>query len=487
MNNMADTAMMSLQKGSDTITDFWCSPCQEDFVSTEADFYCEMCRNFYCFTCINLHSHLFKRHGIYGRKEMANWPAANGTVDLIAKCEEHPDKTLKVFCEDHLQLCCNTCVVMTHRQCTKLTLISEYSKTQTSLDFRQLSAKIQKIQTDFRELQQRHIYNLQSVKDSYTDQLQELRNMRKKINAQLDELEKATVKGLDELKTKLNTSLNAAVQTCSLGNILHINRIITVGTNKVLLYPKRQHNIQDIFEFPNGHTIIAETRDKQLKLLDQTYQELSQCNLSAFPMQMCQVSENEVAAAVDERYGYKVQFISESKGKLVKGRTIELSHGCIGLSYLNNNLYVTSQTALFHYTAAGRIVKKIYEEDTTGDSTKSSMGRCAVHPSGDYIYVISQHKLLTLTKDGQILSTFSDPKLEEPCGICVTPAGQVLVCYYGSNTIIQLDCVGRSKIAALATEKDGVLRPLAICYSKNTNTVIVGQLDCFYILHIKVK
>ncbi|KAH3696310.1 hypothetical protein DPMN_083773 [Dreissena polymorpha] len=436
MNNMADTAMMSLQKGSDTITDFWCSPCQEDFVSTEADFYCEMCRNFYCFTCINLHSHLFKRHGIYGRKEMANWPAANGTVDLIAKCEEHPDKTLKVFCEDHLQLCCNTCVVMTHRQCTKLTLISEYSKTQTSLDFRQLSAKIQKIQTDFRELQQRHIYNLQSVKDSYTDQLQELRNMRKKINAQLDELEKATVKGLDELKTKLNTSLNAAVQTCSkfqaeleklseavhvvenknkelalmahikctnkiklyeafvyefpaqnncsislqpnteierflsklsgLGNILHINRIITVGTNKVLLYPKRQHNIQDIFEFPNGHTIIAETRDKQLKLLDQTYQELSQCNLSAFPMQMCQVSENEVAAAVDERYGYKVQFISESKGKLVKGRTIELSHGCIGLSYLNNNLYVTSQTALFHYTAAGRIVKKIYEEDTTG-------------------------------------------------------------------------------------------------------------------------
>ncbi|KAH3770400.1 hypothetical protein DPMN_171685 [Dreissena polymorpha] len=87
--------------------------------------------------------------------------------------------------------------------------------------------------------------------------------------------------------------------------------------------------------------------------------------------------------------------------------------------------------------------------------------KCAVSPTGDKLYISNwdHKKLLTLARDGTLLAIFIDPELAYPLGVHATPAGQVLVCGYWSNTVLQVDCVEMKKLATLATEKDGVLAP----------------------------
>ncbi|KAH3897550.1 hypothetical protein DPMN_021738 [Dreissena polymorpha] len=104
--------------------------------------------------------------------------------------------------------------------------------------------------------------------------------------------------------------------------------------------------------------------------------------------------------------------------------------------------------------------------------------KCAVSPTGDMLYITSSihNKLLTLARDGTLLATCSDPALGWPRGLHVTPAGQVLVCGYLSDTVLQVGWEGESKLANLATQKDGVRWPRSVCYSSTTSSIIVGQL-----------
>ncbi|KAH3790863.1 hypothetical protein DPMN_169071 [Dreissena polymorpha] len=104
--------------------------------------------------------------------------------------------------------------------------------------------------------------------------------------------------------------------------------------------------------------------------------------------------------------------------------------------------------------------------------------KCAVSPTGDRLYITSygpQHKLLTLARDGTLLATYSDLALGCLTGLHVTPAGQVLVCGDWSDTVLQVGWEGESKLANLATQRDGVRYPESVCYSSTTSSIIVGQ------------
>ncbi|KAH3779132.1 hypothetical protein DPMN_180611 [Dreissena polymorpha] len=118
-----------------------------------------------------------------------------------------------------------------------------------------------------------------------------------------------------------------------------------------------------------------------------------------------------------------------------------------------------------------------------------TVGRCAVSPSGDRIYVTNyeHHKLLTLARDGTVISTFTDTELQRPWGVHVTPAGQVLVCGHFSHTVIQVDREGKKKIATLATQKDTIKYPLSVFYNWKSGSVIVGQNDKENILVLNIK
>ncbi|KAH3768905.1 hypothetical protein DPMN_170122 [Dreissena polymorpha] len=154
-------------------------------------------------------------------------------------------------------------------------------------------------------------------------------------------------------------------------------------------------------------------------------------------------------------------------------------HRCRGVTYSMGYLYITSGTALYRYSMTGQLLKKLYE-DTSGEFTVYKTAICA-----GKIYVIntSHHKLITHAMDGTLLSTFTDQELKGRRDVHVTLEGQVLVCGLDSNTILQIDRDGRRKLTTLATSNIGVQIPWSLYLNRDSNTLIVGQVQLL-VLHI---
>ncbi|KAH3754410.1 hypothetical protein DPMN_189078 [Dreissena polymorpha] len=224
---------------------------------------------------------------------------------------------------------------------------------------------------------------------------------------------------------------------------------------------------------PDGQVVVADRDNKRVKLLSQQYKVVSHWDVNAEPQDICQITPSEVAVTVNTRNIHEVQFITVNQGKLVPGRKFQLQHECRGIAHQNGDLFVTSGKELYKYTLNGKLICRLYE--ALGYNT---VRKCAVSPTGDRLYIISssQNKLLTLARDGTLLATYSDPALDGLIGLHVTPAGQVLVCGYYPNTVLQVGWEGESKLANLATHKDGVRFPWSVCYSSITSSIIVGQL-----------
>ncbi|XP_052234924.1 uncharacterized protein LOC127847211 isoform X2 [Dreissena polymorpha] len=239
-------------------------------------------------------------------------------------------------------------------------------------------------------------------------------------------------------------------------------------------------SISGICSLPSGHVIVADFCNKKIKLLDQNYNVSSHCDVADNPYDICPITSSEVAVTLGNT---GVQFMSVSNGQLVKGRKLQLP--ALGIAHHKGALYITSGQALYYYTLTGALVKMLYEDK----SDKNRVSRCAVSPTGDRIYVTNynQHKLLTLATDGTLLSTYTDPELNKPTGLHVTPIGQVTVVGFQSYTVIQMDREGRTKLATLASQKEGLSLPVSVCYNSNSHQIIVGMQDSNKIIVMKLK
>ncbi|KAH3749422.1 hypothetical protein DPMN_183920 [Dreissena polymorpha] len=210
---MATFSQSTIDKGSDIVQDFLCSTCEDKKLDNTADFYCECCVKFFCGNCINLHSQLFTKHDTFGRKHMKKWPVTKKVEDFLLKCDVHRDENLKMFCDEHSELCCTNCAFLNHRHCPKVTLISDIVKIQ-STDLKKLSVSIQTILEEMRKLQGNQEANLQYMQNSFDEQLQKIHETRRKINAALDTIQQKTLNEMKDTLTKLQASCKDDVDKC---------------------------------------------------------------------------------------------------------------------------------------------------------------------------------------------------------------------------------------------------------------------------------
>ncbi|KAH3851933.1 hypothetical protein DPMN_094420 [Dreissena polymorpha] len=321
-----------------------------------------------------------------------------------------------------------------------MTLIADTSLSAT--DHQHLVAKINTILDQLMKLQTNWESNMKSLQVSYEERLKEVRSMRKRINATLDELEKTTLKELDEVKASWNASFKFDVDACSrlriklthlnqtlqetgkknaelafiayqksaqmlkqvdkylnnnsvqrevslklivyndikaylsnltvLGQTIHVQKELTMqessdkaisvaGTTpvSVRLPDGANCDIRGICSLFNGQILVAD--NKGLKLLDLQHKVVCECDMSWSQYDMCLITPCQVAVILDR----SIQFVSVNSGKLVKGRELQLQHTCRGVAHHQENLYVTSRTALYKYTLTGTLVNKMYEDTST--------------------------------------------------------------------------------------------------------------------------
>ncbi|XP_052247306.1 E3 ubiquitin-protein ligase TRIM56-like isoform X1 [Dreissena polymorpha] len=278
-----------------------------------------------------------------------------------------------------------------------------------------------------------------------------------------------------QVSDPVSSSSDQLVQGHQPGAVNRSDQIIKVKSSKKysvkIQGDKSKCTIRGICETASGELLISDWNNRKVMLMDQTYKVVSHCDLPWVPCSMCSIDSSLVA--VSNQYGKEVHFIRVINSQLIQDRILKFQHDCLGIAHQHGNLYITDGSALYLYTLDGRLVREVYK-DTSSINTVMS---CAVSPDGDRIYVINKRsdQLVTLSRDGTVISTLTVPGLDPLPGLHVTDSEHVLVCGSWSNKIVQVDKDGRQILAEVVTNNDGVTLPMSVYYSKNTGSIIVGM------------
>ncbi|XP_052778639.1 uncharacterized protein LOC128216088 [Mya arenaria] len=217
---MASNFEPSIQSCCDFIYDFSCSPCEENGFNTEAHHYCTQCTKYYCENCVSKHNGLYQKHAVLGREDVKKWEAAPGVVDSLMRCVRHNGEELKLVCGDHDQLCCQICVAVEHRNCSKIQHIPDVAKgIQGNVKFQQITKMMAEVQERLEKMKESHVKNTTSLKRTRSAISDEIKTKRNKINTILDNIEKTTLGNLEEMITELDESLKTDIKTCTQMNI----------------------------------------------------------------------------------------------------------------------------------------------------------------------------------------------------------------------------------------------------------------------------
>ncbi|KAH3800247.1 hypothetical protein DPMN_153878, partial [Dreissena polymorpha] len=403
---------------------FCCISCKERNLQKSAVIYCETCLRLYCKKCVIPYSQLFTKHLTCGRGDIKKWPGFKEVEDFLMKCDVHEDKTLTHFCHDHSQLCCSDCVVTIHRQCTRVTQISECSR-QKSVDTNQLSLYIQSILPQLKSLKKNQKISMKSSQKTYRDHEQNvIEQMRQIINSLCVNSENAleqetlnvqiisVVEGfekctLKEIKTEfifIKDSISLIITDCTRlqNELTHFHESIQIifdhkelsfiafikceqkiaqalkvlgQSGKVLTARgKYVHDVRILSDsvkcsvtsccvLPDGQVLLLDQSNRKVKLLNQKYNVVSHCDLTDEPLDMCLTTPSEVAVTLENIIDtHEIQFIAVNQRQLHTGRKLQLQHKCICVAHHQGDLFICSYTALYKYSLSGNQVSTLYED-----------------------------------------------------------------------------------------------------------------------------
>ncbi|KAH3799542.1 hypothetical protein DPMN_153152 [Dreissena polymorpha] len=141
------------------------------------------------------------------------------------------------------------------------------------------------------------------------------------------------------------------------------NQVIKVSDmteHNIRVYPdsgdSNKATIIGICELADGEFIIADSFNKKVKLLDDSFNVVSHLSFPSTPRQMCNVSAYSVALIFDDR---DLNFIRVNRQRIMVERIITFEHFCHGIGYHNNDIFVTDAKTIYCYSIEGQCKHKI--------------------------------------------------------------------------------------------------------------------------------
>ncbi|KAL4230680.1 hypothetical protein ACF0H5_011056 [Mactra antiquata] len=118
----------SVNKTSDEIFDFICTTCDGNGEIVEAVKYCVECQGYCCQACTNIHKTfpVLKTHNLLDASrgnQASNQPPSLPEFPT-ERCSIHQGKILDLFCLDHDDIVCYSCVATDHKDCPKQSIYS---------------------------------------------------------------------------------------------------------------------------------------------------------------------------------------------------------------------------------------------------------------------------------------------------------------------------------------------------------------------------
>ncbi|XP_053388418.1 uncharacterized protein LOC128551543 [Mercenaria mercenaria] len=193
---------------SDEIFDFTCSPCAEQNKNREAVRYCVECQDYYCQSCTDMHK-MFPAMRGHKLLNKADFNSSSHQQNLppvpTERCHNHKTKLMDMYCRDHDEVCCTSCVAENHRSCVSVQSVTDVIKKSGASN--KTDALIQQLNTlinvclEIKTTKEKDLPEIDLAKETALD---EMKKQRKELDTLLDELENATKKKIENEHKKLS-------------------------------------------------------------------------------------------------------------------------------------------------------------------------------------------------------------------------------------------------------------------------------------------
>lgn len=106
-----------------------CDVCKEDGQAREANSYCSECIEYYCASCVLSHKRMkaSKHHSILTGSNIPKTAPARQTYLSVMYCSCRHARLVEFFCEDHNDVYCSDCCLISHRNCTTTGIDEKYT------------------------------------------------------------------------------------------------------------------------------------------------------------------------------------------------------------------------------------------------------------------------------------------------------------------------------------------------------------------------
>lgn len=235
-------------------------------------------------------------------------------------------------------------------------------------------------------------------------------------------------------------------------------------------------SIYDICQLPNGRVIVTDFNNDKLKRLDPEYILLDSVQLPSTPGGVCVISPDEVAVSLST--AKKIQIVSVG-AELTLTRSFPVGNNCRGIVYMDGKLHVCcgavyeSDTGCIEvYNNSGQLQHYIAHSQ----QRLATVPMC-ITASDDCLHLLvicyDSNDIHMLDMAGNVVNTFNGKDCESPDGMCTDGRGNVFVCGYNSNTVLQLS-PGQHNIEVILRETDEIKYPWAVYYDRKTSRLVVA-------------
>ncbi|XP_060566011.1 uncharacterized protein LOC132725043 isoform X1 [Ruditapes philippinarum] len=202
---MADSGNVDTDILSDEIFDVLCSMCKNQGKNAEGVKYCVDCKDYFCVNCVKVHSQVpvLVGHKVLDKSQVKSGTSKGLPRAPTERCDRHSHKHIDMYCQNHDNVGCSTCMAVDHRLCKDTFYIPEFIQNNTyQVISRGLQTKLNEIAKTLAKQADIFKQDKQRLLKRKAELLADIRKFRQEINDKLDKLEKSSI---EEMESKVKS------------------------------------------------------------------------------------------------------------------------------------------------------------------------------------------------------------------------------------------------------------------------------------------
>ncbi|KAL4221107.1 hypothetical protein ACF0H5_019367 [Mactra antiquata] len=204
----------SMDNSSEETFDFICTNCDDNGKIVEAVRYCIECSGYCCQTCTDLH-HTFvmmKGHNLLDASQgnqASNQPSSLPEFPT-ERCNLHTGKVIDMYCEEHNEVCCCTCIATHHKSCPENSIkyIPDMIDTLFKLgESKEIQCRLRDTLDSMTAIGKSKDDKLEALKDMKNEEIEKVINFMKALEAIIRKAAEATRKEIESKYKELEKDI----------------------------------------------------------------------------------------------------------------------------------------------------------------------------------------------------------------------------------------------------------------------------------------